>query len=58
MGNTYWINGAQIGMIYARLDFGNPEEVRKLLQDILDNQQVTKEARKMKVVKEVKGVTE
>lgn len=46
MGNTYWITGTQIGIIYAMLDLGNPQKIRDLLQNILDNQLATKEARK------------
>lgn len=48
MGSTYWITGTQIGIIYAMLDLGNSQKVRELLQEILDNQLTTKEARAVK----------
>ncbi len=38
MGSRYYITGTQIGIIYAMLDLAKPEDIRKLLQEVLDNQ--------------------
>ncbi len=46
MGSTYWITGTQIGMIFGMLDFGKKETIREILQEILDKQETTKEARR------------
>ena len=46
MGSTYYITGVQIGMIFAMMDFDKIENVRDILQTILDKQETTKETRK------------
>ena len=38
MGNKYTITGVQIGMILAFLDFGKYQEIKDILQKILDGE--------------------